>query len=192
MKFNFLIGLCTLALVASANSFASAQIAYGTDGFDQRLSAPTLGGIAVGTPGDTVVQPLDNSKCASAFRSSVPVYSCDLPINSATAIEYGLIANMLPWMSNNGNNSERSSATAIEDGLITAMLPWLPNNGNALIAVVIITASDSEPSSHDDAAHGKTGNTILFVTSNNGELGYIKIGDIKGELKSSVSDDRNL
>ena len=181
MKFNSLIGLFALALVASASSFASAQTAYETDGLDRQLSAPTLGGIVVGNPADTVVQPLDSPEYASAFESGVPVYRCGIPINSATAIEYGLIAAMLPWMPNNSDRSELDFVTAVEYELIAAMLPWLPNTGNALIAVVIITASDSESSSRDDTAYGQTGNTVLFVTSNNGELEYIKIGDIKGE-----------
>jgi hypothetical protein len=88
MRVNHLIGLFALTLVATAGPFVSAQSTDRTSDRDQRLSAPTKGGVIVGTPGDSVMSPSEKA----GFEETTGGGSTD----SVTAIEYGLIASVVP------------------------------------------------------------------------------------------------
>ena len=138
MKLPYLTGVLALTIIASASSFVSAQSNERTGNRDWRLSPPTRGGVIVGTPGDTVMSPFEK-----------PPFEETTGAGSATAIEYGLIAAMVPEMPNPSDDEQTGLAL---------------NLGNGLIAVAIITAHSSE-------------------------LGFIKLGDIKGELKRSSSNE---
>ena len=141
MKLPYLTGVLALTIVASASSFVSAQSDDRSNNYDMRFSAPTKGGIIVGTPGDTVMSPIEKAP----FEEMTGSGSAD----SATAIEYGLIAAMVPWMPNPKDDEQTGLAINLGDGLIA----------------------------------------VLITTAHSSELGFIKLGDIKGGLKNSSSND---
>lgn len=153
MKLSYLTGVLALTIIASASSFVSAQSNERTGNRDLRFSPPSKGGVIVGTPGDTVISAFEKSP----FEETTGAGSAD----SATAIEYGLIAAMVPEMPNPSDDEQAGLALNLGDGLI---------------AVVIITAHSSELG-------------FIKLGDIKGELGFIKLGDIKGELKGSSSNE---
>lgn len=170
MKLPYLTGVLALTIVASASSFVSAQSDDRSNNHDMRFSAPTKGGIIVGTPGDTVMSPIEKA----LFEEMTGSGSAD----SATAIEYGLIAAMVPWMPNNGevDNLPYTEGVGIAYGLIAAIIPEMPNPKDDEQTGLAINLGDGLIA-------------VLITTAHSSELGFIKLGDIKGGLKNSSSND---
>jgi hypothetical protein len=172
MKLPYLTGVLALTIVASASSFVSAQSDDRSNNHDMRFSAPTKGGIIVGTPGDTVMSPFEKAP----FEEMAGADSAD----SATAIEYGLIAAMVPWMPKNGEVDNLPDAegvgVGIAYGLIAAIIPEMPNPKDDEQTGLAINLGDGLIA-------------VLITTAHSSELGFIKLGDIKGGLKNSSSND---